>query len=161
MTKHQFIEGEEFLYLGSLHKLRVVQDACKSFEFNGMEFLIAEKFLPRAKELLQRWYIRQARELITPRVQFYAQAIGQKYSQIKITSAKTRWGSCSGRKTLSFSWRLMMTPLEMVDYVVAHEVAHLQELNHSSRFWDKVKLLMPDYKQRMQWFRNNQHLLRF
>jgi predicted metal-dependent hydrolase len=161
VVKRQFVDGEEFLYLGVSYKLRVSPDALRPFQFNGTEFVIAQKFLPRAKRLFQIWYIKQAQEVIVPRVKVYADMLGQGYSSITITSAKKRWGSCTSKKTLNFSWRLIMTPLDMIDYVVAHEVAHLQELNHSSRFWNKVESLMPDYLLRQQWFRDNQHILTF
>jgi predicted metal-dependent hydrolase len=159
--KHQFIEGEEFLYLGNLCRLHISLNAAVPLTFDGTEFILAQSFQSQAKQLFEKWYTRQAYIMIVPRVRFYAGEASQKYSSISITGAKTRWGSCSFKKNLNFSWRLMMAPVDKIDYVVAHEVAHLEELNHSSRFWNKVKSLMPDYKARQQWFRNNQHLLSF
>jgi len=159
--KIRFIEGDEFLYLGQPYPLRIVTDTKRLFEFNGQEFLIAEHTIKHAKYHLVRWYIRQAKEYIGPRVHFFAKMAGQEYEAITITSAKTRWGSCTSKRTLNFSWRLMMAPLDKIDYVVAHEVAHLEELNHSKRFWNKVKSLMPDYKAREQWFKDNQHRIAF
>lgn len=156
--QRRFVEGQEFLYLGRSYPLRVVDHTRKLFEFSGKEFLIARHTLMHARYHFERWYIRQAKEYIGPKVHAYAQQAGQSYGDISITSAKTRWGSCTSKRTLNFSWRLMMAPLDKIDYVVAHEVAHLQELNHSKRFWDKVKSLMPDYKERAQWFKDNQHL---
>ncbi len=160
-TKYEFIDGEEFLYLGVPYKLRIVPDAKKSFEFNGEEFIMPSKFFDHSKRSFQEWYMKQAAEKIAPRVAYFANKAGVEYSRITITSAKTRWGSCTSKKMLNFSWRLMMAPWDMIDYVVAHEVAHLQELNHSSRFWKKVESLIPDYRVRELWFKNNQHLLSF
>lgn len=157
--KRQFIDGEEFLYLGRLYKLKVVSDWQNPFEFNGLEFLIGDQFLPYAKRFFEDWYIHQAKEIIGERVKHYAFMAGQSHSRITITGAKTRWGSCTSRRTLNFSWRLMMAPLDKIDYVVAHEVAHLEELNHSSRFWAKVKTLIPDYKDRQKWFKEQQAIL--
>lgn len=159
--RKQFIDGEEFPYLGISYKLRVLPEAHKAFEFNGTEFLIVQEALPRAKRIFQAWYIQKAREHIPARVQIYAQRAEQDHANITITSAQRRWGSCTSRKTLNFSWRLMMAPLEMIDYVVAHEVAHLSHLDHSPRFWNKVKSLMPDHRIKEQWFKDNQHLLNF
>ena len=160
-AKTQFVEGEEFLYLGVPYKLRMVEDSKKLFEFNGEEFLIAQRTIKHAKYHFVRWYIRQAKEYIGPRVHFFAKMAGQEYAQVSITSAKTRWGSCTSKRTLNFSWRLMMAPLDKIDYVVAHEVAHLEQLNHSKKFWKKVQALMPDYKIRQQWFKDNQHRVSF
>ncbi len=89
-----------------------------------------------------------AYEIIPPRVQYYAELVGVSYASISINRAKTRFGSCSSQKRLNFSCNLMRYPLEAIDYVVLHEVAHLKELNHSKRFWAIVEAYMPDYKER-------------
>ena len=67
---------------------------------------------------------------------------------IKITGAKTRWGSCSSKNSINFSWRLVMADDEIIDYVIVHELAHIKELNHSPRFWAVVEGTLPDYKSR-------------
>ncbi|MBK7452806.1 MAG: M48 family metallopeptidase [Anaerolineales bacterium] len=74
---------------------------------------------------------------------------------MKISSARTRWGSCSPDGTLNFTWRLVMAPLEVIDYVVIHELAHLRVKNHSSKFWDVVKAIDPQYKEKRKWLREN------
>jgi predicted metal-dependent hydrolase len=157
----QFKEGEEFLYLGQSYPLKVITDWKRPFEFNGSEFLIGDQFVRHAKRLLETWYINRAKELFPARAELYSSMAGQRYSRITLSNAKTRWGSCNSRKSLNFNWRLIMAPLDKIDYVVAHEVAHLEELNHSWRFWAKVKSLMPDYKIRQQWFKQHGNLLRF
>jgi predicted metal-dependent hydrolase len=78
---------------------------------------------------------------------------------VRISSARTRWGSCSSRGSLSFTWRLVMAPVEVVDYVIVHELAHLRVHNHSPEFWKEVARLMPDYAQRKQWLKDNGRLL--
>lgn len=91
-----------------------------------------------------------AEETIPQRVAFYAKIMGVQPSGIKITSAKTRFGSCSGKNSLCFSWRLMLYPPEAVDYVVVHELAHIREKNHSPAFYAVVAAVLPDYKAREQ-----------
>lgn len=91
-----------------------------------------------------------AAETIPKRVAFYAKIMGVQPSGIKITSAKTRFGSCSGKNNLCFSWRLMLYPPEAVDYVVVHELAHIREKNHSPAFYAVVAAVLPDYKAREQ-----------
>jgi hypothetical protein len=80
---------------------------------------------------------------------------GLRYQNIRISSARTRWGSCSSRGTLSFTYRLIMAPAEVVDYVVMHELVHTQIKNHSKIFWNKVGELMPDYRNRLAWLKKN------
>jgi predicted metal-dependent hydrolase len=89
-----------------------------------------------------------ARRDLTEKAQDFAQKTGVEPSNIKINGAKTRWGSCSAKKSLNFSWRLMMADNDVVDYVVVHELAHIKEMNHSPRFWAVVAGVLPDYKQR-------------
>lgn len=154
-VKHDFIDGEEFLYLGEWHKLLVVPGASIPLVFNEREFLLSGAYLPKAKQLFEKWYKEKAFEIISDRIKRYAEMTGLKYSNISITSARKRWGSCSLKGNLNFSWRLVMTPLATVDYVVVHELVHLDEHNHSSHFWQKVRAILPDYLQARQWLQNN------
>ena len=91
-----------------------------------------------------------ALEYIPPRVKYYSDLLGVTPSRISINQAKSRFGSCSSKKSLNFSCNVMRYPTEAVDYVVLHEVAHIIELNHSKRFWAIIEKCMPDYKQRKQ-----------
>jgi predicted metal-dependent hydrolase len=78
---------------------------------------------------------------------------------IKITEARKRWGSCGSKGTLNFSWRLIMAPMEVIDYVIVHELAHIGQLNHSPTYWRKVAEILPDYKKREKWLKENGGLL--
>jgi predicted metal-dependent hydrolase len=89
-----------------------------------------------------------ARRDLTEKVREYAAKMGIEPSGIKINGAKTRWGSCSAKKSLNFSWRLIVASDDVIDYVVVHELAHIKEMNHSPRFWAVVAGVLPDYKQR-------------
>jgi predicted metal-dependent hydrolase len=89
-----------------------------------------------------------ARRDLTEKVIEYAGRMGVKPSAVKINDAKTRWGSCSSKNSLNFSWRIMMADDDVIDYLVVHELAHIKELNHSARFWSIVEGVLPDYKGR-------------
>jgi len=82
------------------------------------------------------------------RVAHYKEIMGVSPAAVKINGAKTRWGSCSAKKSLNFSWRLIMADDAAIDYVVVHELAHMFEMNHSERFWAIVAGVLPDYKER-------------
>ena len=90
----------------------------------------------------------KAKELLPRRVAHFAGRMGVSPTQVKVTGAKARWGSCSSKGNLNFSWRLMLADEGAIDYVVVHELAHLREMNHSPRFWAVVEAAMPDYRQR-------------
>jgi len=86
-----------------------------------------------------------ARDVLSERAGHFASLMGVIPAGIKITGAKTRWGSCSGKNSINFSWRLVMADDDVIDYVVAHELAHIREHNHSTRFWAVVESTLPDY----------------
>lgn len=90
------------------------------------------------------------------RCPYFAEKMGVRYSKITVNKAKTRWGSCSAKGNINFTYRLLFAPEEVIDYVIVHELAHLKEMNHSQRFWDIVKDTMPDYKDRRGWLREFQ-----
>lgn len=95
----------------------------------------------------------QALVVIPPKVEYYAQRLGVTYGAITIRNQKTRWGSCSGKGNLNFNCLLMLTPEEIQDYVVVHELCHRMEMNHSERFWKEVERILPDYKERRKWLK--------
>ena len=97
----------------------------------------------------------KARTLVTERVQYYAPLIGVTYNQIAIRAQHTRWGSCSSKGNLNFNCLLALVPMEVLDYVVVHELCHRKELNHSDRFWNEVAKILPDYKTRKKWLKDN------
>jgi len=92
-------------------------------------------------------YKLEAKKYIVLRCSELAEKHGFTHKWIRITSAKTRWGSCSSKKTLNFSYRLIMAPKNCIDYVIIHELCHLRQMNHSAKFWKEVSDIMPEYKQ--------------
>jgi len=143
----QYVLGETFLYLGREYPLEVIPAQPTKLIFDD-HFKITESALGNAEAVFQNWYRQQARVFFAERVKFFTNLYGFHYEKIKITSARTRWGSCSPKNTLSFSWRLIMTPVDIADYVVVHELAHTVHHNHSKRFWGLVEKILPDHKKR-------------
>lgn len=158
-NKKEFINGERFLYLGDYYNLKLVDNREILLDFKE-EFLLSKKYLPYAKNIFIIWYKRRAFEKISRRVEWYAQKNGFEYIKINITNAQKRWGTCSHKGNLSFTWRLIMAPLLIIDSVVVHELVHLEVKNHSKAFWNKVGSLDPKYKEHKNWLKNNGHLLR-
>lgn len=107
-----------------------------------------------SKEELQE-LATQAMTLIQQKVRYYAQIIGVTYGRITIRNQRTRWGSCSGKGNLNFNCLLLLMPEEVLDYVVVHELCHRKEMNHSARFWEEVEKILPDYRQRRKWLKDN------
>lgn len=97
----------------------------------------------------------KALEYIPKRVSYFAKQIGVTYGKITIRNQKTRWGSCSSKGNLNFNCLLMLTPPEVIDYVVVHELCHRREMNHSGAFWAEVEKVLPDYKEQVKWLKEN------
>jgi predicted metal-dependent hydrolase len=108
-----------------------------------------------AREAIERWYRRQAREEIAPRMDVAAAAVGRPYRSLSIRAQKTRWGSCSSTGAMSFNWRLLLAPEPVLDYVVWHEACHLVHMDHSARFWATVARHCPGYEQPRRWLRRH------
>ena len=101
---------------------------------------------PTAEEIAE--LRRRAKEYLPERTAYFAKIMGVEYTSVKITSAKTRYGSCSGKNGICYSLYLMQKPIEAVDYVVVHELAHTVHHNHSAQFYQLIEKYMPDYKER-------------
>lgn len=149
-----FISGKAIPYLGKNYKLDVVKTPMDGITFQG-KFLLSQQNLPQGKAILEQWYKQKAKEKITPQVQRYARQLGVEYNDILISDLKYRWGSCTLKGNLNFNWRLIKAPQFVINYVVVHELAHLIELNHSDRFWNIVKVQMPNYLEAKEWLKGN------
>jgi len=155
----EYINGEEFMYLGTPYRLEIVYGSNQPLHL-AEHFYLSHSVLPRAEKIFKGWYIAQAKKVIPGQVKAYADRYGFVYRKVNITNAQTRWGSCSPHGSLNFSWRLIMAPVAVIDYVVVHELLHLHEKNHSRRFWEKVKNIMPGYDQQVKWLKMNGHMLK-
>jgi predicted metal-dependent hydrolase len=150
-----YTEGETFLFLGQAYPLKIVPRQRSRLDFDREAFKLTKSALPKAEEAFKLWYKKQAAAFLAERVQLRARSQGFKYKKIRISSARTRWGSCSSNGTLSFTYRLIMAPLQVVDYVIVHELVHTQIRNHSKTFWRRVGEVMPDYKTSLTWLKKN------
>jgi predicted metal-dependent hydrolase len=150
--QRRYVDGEIFLFLGD--ELQLKRD-------NGKNVRLRDKVLLLGKEVkdpgyqVEKWYRAQARIYLTNLCESLAKEYGDEFAAVRITGAKTRWGSCSSKKNLSFSWRLMMAPEEVVRYVVIHELTHLRHMDHSKAFWECVQLRCPNYIRSKKWLNDN------
>jgi len=147
-------EGAELTYLG--RPLRLVLDPTHGFAGRGAQRvddtlvlgLARDAGAERLRDTVQAWLMREARQLFAERLDHYAPRLGVRYTKLSLTSAATRWGSASADGSIRLNWRLIHLSLEMIDYVVAHELSHLREMNHSADFWGVVHSVMPDFAER-------------
>ncbi len=156
---HRYLAGEEFWYLGEKYKLKFTA-AGRTARRNqpNRELFVPDGGSRQTKKKVVAWYKKEARPVIGARLNRLAPLLGYRYRSWRLTSARTRWGSCGSRGTLNFTWRLVMLPPDLIDYVIIHELVHLNHPNHSRAFWAAVARLNPDYPARRKWLRQNSGL---
>jgi predicted metal-dependent hydrolase len=156
---HSYAEGEIFWYLGRPYPLQIVSDERTLIERTD-RLCVSRSLQPGIQTAIKRWYMVEAEKEIHSRCMWFSMMTGYSPVSVRITDAHQRWGSCNHEGGLNFSWRLIQAPLSIVDYVIVHELVHLRQPDHSPKFWAKVEALMPDYKRRRDWLRENERLLR-
>jgi predicted metal-dependent hydrolase len=150
----KFIPGELFMYLGNAYPLEIVDQQIVPLQL-AENFKLAQSAESKAPEVFEQWYRGQARQVLNERVRLYASLHHLPYQGIRVTSARGRWGSCSARGSLNFSWRLILAPIEVVDYVVVHELVHTVFHNHSRQFWARLETILPDYREHKKWLKTD------
>ncbi len=158
----EFVNGEAFPYLGKNYKLKFVPDGIGEVKLKGgyLELHIKEGY-PESRlnafirRQLSSWYKRKAQKRLTDKVKRLSTSLDLEPKSVSVQDFKSRWGSCSADGDISFNWKIIMAPHGIIDYVVAHELCHLIEHNHSPAFWKRVERLIPDYRDCKDWLKEN------
>ncbi|MCL1987276.1 MAG: M48 family metallopeptidase [Firmicutes bacterium] len=149
-------DGENVLYCGKSYAILLYDSEVSEVTIDG-------NFMKISKNMeitdFASWLRSQAASIIGERVEYYANLMGAKYASVKMSDARQRWGSCSAKNSLNFAWRLVMCPLFVVDYVVVHELTHIEYKDHSERFWRRLSSVLPDYRAAQDWLRFNRRLM--
>lgn len=161
----EFKEWEKFFFFGEEYELKFDEENEKIY-FDGLNFYLHKKHKNIVKQKLIIFYKLEAKKYINKRTKEIAEMNNLKFNSLKITSAKTRWGSCTSKQNVNFSYRIIWAPIKTIDYVIIHELAHLKEMNHSKNFWHLVdtisKSLYPwDYKNYKKWLGDNWNKLMY
>jgi predicted metal-dependent hydrolase len=151
----QYKDGETFLFMGQPYPLTIVPHQRAALTFNKATFRLAKSAIPKAEKAFVRWYKAQAMLQLFQRVMELSEKYDFTYKKIRISSARTRWGSCSSKGSLSFTWRLVMAPPEVLDYVIIHELVHTEIKNHSKAFWVRLGEFMPEYMTNVRWLKQH------
>lgn len=154
----EWVDGATLPYLGGEIVLRLLVGGRNRSSYNPATRELSMVLVPGATELLLKervraWLQLEARQLFEQRLDLYATRLGVRYHSFALSSAGTRWGSCTVDRKIRLNWRLVHFSLPLIDYVVAHELSHLLEMNHSARFWDTVGTIYPEYEEAKQLLR--------
>lgn len=158
--EREAVSGESYMYLGRNYSLDIVFD--ESIRYIEVK-LFRGKFVVRTyskneeviRKALEVWYREKTLEKVKERVKYYEGYFKEKVSDIKVKEQKKRWASCTASNILLFNWRCVMAKSSVLDYIVVHELCHMEYKDHSKVFWDRVSSLMPDYEVRRQWLKEN------
>ena len=156
-------DGGELPYLRERLALRVREEAGRTRAHvarRGGELRVALAPTGPLAAALEAWYRRRAREEVGARLDAAVARAGTSYSGLQIRGQRTRWASCSSSGAMSFNWRLLLAPAEILDYVVEHEVVHLEVHDHSPRFWSLLAARSPGWREHERWLRRHGHALR-
>lgn len=151
---HTYLDGERFLYRGEAYRLQrdptVHRIRCENGQLRIPDWAAAD-----CPARLERWYRARAKEAFVADAEALSLRLFVPCPRISLSSAKTRWGSCSAKNSVCLAWRLIMAPPEVLRYVVLHELCHIKEKNHQAGFWALVASVDPDWRQKRQWLSDN------
>lgn len=154
VPQKEFVSGESLLYIGKPYQLYVLEEDFDGIRFDG-KFSISLKNQPIANVLFREWYFNAANKIIVPKAVALAKQIGVSFNKINILDLRFRWGSCTPKNNIHFNWRLIKAPMNVIEYIIVHELVHLLEPNHSSEFWNRVKAAYPPYPAARKWLESS------
>ena len=155
-VQRSFVNGQGFLYLGRSYRLKIVDEQDLPLKLlNGHFCLRRSELNEKTESVFRKYYRTKGSELIPQRIAKFQDRMGVTTGVIRIQELGNRWGSCTNNGSVSFHWKCLMGPLSIIDYIVVHELAHLKHPNHSDAFWNEVDKVMPDYRDRKDWLREN------
>lgn len=152
--------GDIFMYLGKVYKLQVVVDKTVTrVDIKLQDGNIIIKVNSNNKEYIQRnlklWFADETLKIVKDRVNYYSKYFKDSVRAIKIKDQKTRWASCTYKNEILFNLRCSMAPIEIIDYIVVHEMCHMEHRNHSKDFYNSVGKIIPNYKEKIKWLKEN------
>ena len=162
--KVRFLSGEKLPYLGRNYRLKVYREAVEdvNFSFKQGKFIAVVPstiFDEQLREILypqfKNWVMTRAKRVAAERVKRYQLTSNLNPNEIKIKDQQLRWGSCTSSGNLILNWKVFLAPMPVVDYVIAHEMAHLKVMDHSQKFWETLEMLNPAYREKKEWLRLN------
>lgn len=164
ISKKQFLDGETFLFMGQQVFLTLNTGSSQNcIRLNGEQLLVELKTKAPSQAVISKhitaWYKQQAEQLLQTRCHALSKITGLSPRTITVKTYKARWGSCTRTGDIQLNWKLIMAPQTVIDYVIIHELCHLQQHNHSAAFWQLVKNFCFDYPVHKLWLKSHGHAL--
>ena len=151
----EYVNGQSFLYLGRNYRLRLIDEESKALILKNGRFLLSKSQKTNAKEFFKQFYKSKLLEKLGTILPGYERQMGQKAKAVKVMELQGRWASCTTEGNLSFHWKCAMAPIDVIHYIVVHELAHLIVPNHSPSFWNEVDKILPNYSEQKAWLQRH------
>ncbi len=150
-----FVNGQSYLYLGRNYRLEIVKELSLPLMLKQGYFLLREKDKLKAREHFISFYKEKGLLKITDKIIIFQKWMGVHPNKVRIIDLKNRWGSCSNNCNLNFHWKCAMASIDVLTYIVVHELAHLKNKRHSQAFWNEVDKILPNYQNQIEWLKLN------
>ncbi len=154
----EILDDSKIYYLGKPRNI-YFEDIDFPIKLSEKGIVIAKEYKEYSKQVLNKWFRDKAYQLIGKRLAEILEQTGYGITKFGITNARRRWGSCSSKNSVNFSWRLIMAPVKVIDYVIIHELVHTEIKNHSKMFWARVEEIVPNYRESLEWLKNHSQIM--
>jgi len=144
--KKECKEGEIFYYLGDKYILHFDSNETK-IRIQNDSMILPIKEIEIIKTMIIKWYKTEAKKILFNRLNYYSSKTSISYKSLKITSAKSRWGSCGSNGNINLNWKLIILPIKLIDAVIVHELVHIEIANHSKKYYERVREIIPNYNE--------------
>ncbi len=151
----EFVNGQSFLYLGRNYRFRLIDEPISRLTLRNGYFELSKTEKDKAKDRFIHFYKSKLSEKINPIIRKFKVQLGVEPNDVKIMELQHRWASCSTKGNLSFNWKCAMAPIDVLNYIVAHELVHLIHQNHTNAFWNELDKIIPNYDKQVQWLQLN------
>lgn len=151
----EYVSGQSFMYLGRNYRLKVINEPLGMVIFKTGTFYLGKREVSKGELYFKEFYKAKLEKKIVPIIKHYEDRLGVKSNQIKVMELQNRWASCTVKGNVNFHWKCAMAPIDVLNYIVAHELTHLIHMNHTQAFWNELDKVIPNYEKQQHWLKYN------
>ena len=151
----EYVSGQSFLYLGRNYRLKVIDEKLNEVIFKKGTFYLGKSEVSKGEIYFKEFYKARLEKKIGSIIKLYEDRLGVKSNRIKVMELQNRWASCTQKGNVNFHWKCAMAPIDVLHYIVAHELTHLIHMNHTQAFWNELDKVIPNYTEQQHWLKYN------
>jgi predicted metal-dependent hydrolase len=150
-----FIDGEDFYFLGKNYRLKIIDNDTSKLSLEGNYFIMGQFQDSDFKSIFEEWYSVELNKVLKERIEVYGKVFNLSPSKVTVENLKEKWGVCTPKGHIKINWRLAMAPLSIIDYIIIHELIHLEIKDHSKKFWNRLESIIPKYRSHVRWLKEH------